>query len=226
MPREILDQTYQNVQEEVLSLGNMVEQATQGAITALLTRDLQASRRIHLGDQAINEKRFAIENAILVLIATKQPMAHDLRLLASMLEIITELERMGDYAKGIARFSLNIGERPIPAVGEDFTQMADLALNMLHDALVSFISEDAEYASAIPAQDDRVDEYYNRLYHKIVVEMINDTGSIDCGTYLLGVAHNLERLADRAVNICEHTIYIATGELVEISSSDLEETTI
>jgi len=223
MTRENLNRQIRQLQDEVLLLGSMVEQAMLNAIDALKRRDLDASRHILADDQLINEKRFAIENAILITIATQQPMAHDLRLLAAMLEVTNELERMGDYAKGIAKVNVHLGESVIPVPIREFGQMADLAVGMLHRALGAFIAEDPKTAYTIPAEDEAVDHLYNQVYRTLVQNMIADPGIIDHANLLMWVAHNLERMADRVTNICERTVFIATGELMEMDSSDDED---
>jgi len=222
MPRESLTKHLIQIQDEVLLLGSMVEQAMRMAVDSLKRRDRSTAREIPKADQRINEKRFAIENAILILIATQQPMAHDLRFLTAMLEVSTELERMGDYAKGIAKVVIRLGDAVIPIPMRDIEKMTDLAISMLHRSLTAFIQEDATTASAIPIDDEQVDALYNDVYRFIVQAMISDPSIIDHANLLLWVAHNLERMADRVTNICERTVFIATGELLEIDSKDDE----
>jgi len=222
MPRESLTKHLIQIQDEVLLLGSMVEQAMRMAVDSLKRRDRSTAREIPKADQRINEKRFAIENAILILIATQQPMAHDLRFLTAMLEVSTELERMGDYAKGIAKVVIRLGDSVIPIPMRDIEKMTDLAISMLHRSLTAFIQEDATTASAIPIDDEQVDALYNDVYRFIVQAMISDPSIIDHANLLLWVAHNLERMADRVTNICERTVFIATGELLEIDSTDDE----
>lgn len=223
MPRETLDRQIHHIQDEVLLLGSMVEQAMLNAVDALKRRDLIAAKQVHEDDVLINEKRFAIENAILILIATQQPIAHDLRLLAAMLEVITELERMGDYAKGVAKVVIKLDEASIPIPMREISQMAELAINMLHRALTAFVNENPNQASAIPEEDDKVDELYNRVHRIIVSDMIADPEIIDNANQIMWVAHNLERMADRVTNICERTVFISTGEMLEMDSTDDEE---
>lgn len=223
MPRETLTRQVHHIQDEILLLGSMVEQAMLNAVEALKQRDIRASHRIFSEDRQINEKRFAIENAILILIATQQPMAHDLRMQAAMLEVITELERMGDYAKGIAKVNIRLGDAAVPMPMREITQMAELVVDMLHRALTAFIDEDAAAASRIPKEDDAVDELYNRIYLTIVNAMIANPETIDHANLLMWVAHNLERMGDRVTNICERTVFIATGELMEMDMNDDEE---
>jgi phosphate transport system protein len=219
MPRQTLDREIHHLQDEVLLLGSMVEQAMLNAVDALKRRDLDAARRIYSDDELINEKRYAIENRVLILFATQQPIAHDLRLLAAILEVITELERMGDYAKGIAKINLLIGSDDTPLPGREISRMADLAVGMLHRALSAFINEDVSMAYRIPQEDDLVDDLYNQIYRKMVAAMIANPEIIDHANYMMWVVHNVERMADRVTNICERTIFIATGELLEISPS-------
>jgi len=222
MPRQTLDREIHHLQDEVLLLGSMVEQALLNAVDALKQRDLKAARRMYDNDDLINEKRYAIENRVLILFATQQPIAHDLRLLAAIMEVITDLERMGDYAKGIAKICLLISQNDSPIPSREISRMCDLAVGMLHRALSAFISENVNMAYRIPQEDDIVDDLYNEIYRKMVAAMIENPAIIDHANYIMWVVHNIERTADRVTNICERTIFIATGELLEISTSDDE----
>jgi len=222
MPRQTLDREIHHLQDEVLLLGSMVEQALLNAVDALKQRDLKAARRVYDNDDLKNEKRYAIENRVLILFATQQPIAHDLRLLAAIMEVITDLERMGDYAKGIAKICLLISQNDSPIPSREISRMCDLAVGMLHRALSAFISENVNMAYRIPQEDDIVDDLYNEIYRKMVAAMIENPAIIDHANYIMWVVHNIERTADRVTNICERTIFIATGELLEISTSDDE----
>jgi phosphate transport system protein len=164
----------------------------------------------------INEKRFAIESEALTLIATQQPMAGDLRVIAAVLEIAHELERMGDYAKGIAKINLMMGDEPLLKPLIDVPLMAEKARSMLHQALEAFVRRDVDLARAIPKQDDEVDALYNQVYRDLLALMMQNPRDIDRATYLLWVAHNLERTADRVANICERVIFMVTGEMMEM----------
>ena len=226
MPRETLDRQIHHLQEEILLLGSMVEQANLEAVDALKRRDNDAARQLYDNDRLINEKRYAIENAILILMATQQPMARDLRLMAAFLEVITELERMGDYAKGIAKITMRLGDSPLLINSmRDFSQMVDLGVSMLHRALGAFIAEDAQQAHDIPDEDEQIDALYNHIRIDMVEAMLRDPSSstIDDANLLMWVAHNLERLADRVTNICERTVFIVTGEMMEMDTNDDEE---
>ena len=183
----------------------------------------RAAQEIYQFDMEVNAKRFAIENETITTLATQQPiMAHDLRLLASILEVTSELERIGDYAKGIARICLIMGNQPPVKPLVDIPRMTDIAVSMLHRSVTAFVTADAELARSIPPEDDQVDELYIQIYRELVTIMFVDPATIDRANYLMWVAHNLERMADRVTNICERTIYIATGELIEINATDDE----
>ncbi len=223
MPRETFDRQLKQLQEELLLLGSMVEQAMLSAINCLKRHDVTMARKLYNDDNIINEKRYAIENGILILIATQQPIAHDLRMLAAMLEVITELERMGDYAKGIAKVTIKLGDSNLPIPIREIDRMAEIAISMLSRALNAFITENARVASTIPLEDDQVDSLYNHVHHSLISVMFSNPEMIDQANLLMWVAHNIERMADRVTNICERTVFIATGELLEIDSSDDEE---
>jgi phosphate transport system protein len=186
----------------------------------LRSRDKAETQRVFQVDTIVNQKRFAIESATLLVIATQQPMAHDLRQLAAILEVANELERIGDYAKGIAKINILLEFEDISAPLRDLEKMAEIAVNMLHRSLTAFISEDIELARAIPADDDLVDDLYKTVYRKLVAVMIANPDIIDHANYYLWAAHNLERSADRVSNICERTIFVVTGELLEVASND------
>jgi phosphate transport system protein len=207
---------------EVANLGRMVEQATLGAVEALDQRDKQTARRIYRADENINDKRFEIENAILSTIATQQPMARDLRVLAASLEVITELERMGDYAKGIARVCIGLADEPHLISMAQLRKMADLAVDMLHRAIDALIEEDEQTARSIPDDDDAIDALFRAVQRELFKYMGEDSDATERANQLLWAAHNLERMADRVTNICERTIFITTGQLIELDVSDDE----
>ena len=222
-PRESFDRYQKELLDDVLILGSMVEQAIQESVEALKKRDLETSQRIYLNDERINQRRYRIESETLTLIATQQPMARDLRFLAAILEVITELERIGDYAKGIARINILLGEEPIIGPFQDLQLMADHGLRMLNKALGAFISRDVETAKIIPLEDDEVDALYNHIYHELMNQMIKDPSFVDRANHLIWAAHNLERMADRVTNICERIVFVVTGEIREMDHSDDEQ---
>jgi len=222
MTREIFTRKIQQIKDEILLLGSMVEQATLDSVIVFKHKDMEAARSLIQEDQAINDKRFAIENAIMILFATQQPLAHDLRMLSAMLLVSNELERMGDYAKGVASNAIRLGASDIPIPIRDIEKMAELGVNMLHRALSAFVNENMELAAKIPDEDDLVDDLFNKAYRSIVNVMVSNPSSIDDASYLLWVVHKLERFADRTINICERTLFIISGEMMEMGVSDDE----
>jgi phosphate transport system protein len=220
MTRQAFDQELYRLQDEVMSLGSMVEEALIQSVETLKKRDFIGSRRLIASDRAINERRYAIEQETMTLIATQQPMASDMRLLAAILEIVTELERMGDYAKGIARINLMIGEQPLIKPLVDLPAMALKAREMLRAALAAFVQRDVEAARAIPQGDDEVDALYNQVYRELISYILEDPHVIEQANQLMWAAHNLERTADRVINLCERVVYAVTGELTELGTDD------
>ncbi len=221
--RDTFDRAQQKLLDQVLVLGSMVEQAVQSSLNALKQRDINAAQNIYNADLHVNEKRYQIETEAITLIATQQPMARDVRFLAAILEIITELERIGDYAKGICKINLLLSDEEIePATFADLQRMADLGLDMLRRALDAFVKQDAAAARQIPSEDDQVDALYNHIYRNLINEMTASPTSIDRANHMMWAAHNLERMADRVTNICERIVYVATGQMKELDSSDDE----
>ncbi len=215
MIRETFDQELQRLQDEVMVLGSMVEQALVESVESLKERDREESQRLVDQDRELNKKRYELEAEALTLIATQQPMARDLRTIAAVLSLASELERIGDYAKGIARINLMMENEELLKPLIDVPRMALKTSDMLHKALEAFIQQDVDLARSIPPMDDEIDGLYNQVYRELLTYIISDPRTIDQATYLLWVAHNLERAADRVINICERVIFTATGEMVE-----------
>lgn len=220
--RKAFEQEIQKLKDEILALGSMVEKAILDSVDSLKERDIPRSKKIYNNDELINEKRFKIERDVMIAIATQQPMAHDLRLLASLLDVAGELERMGDYAKGIAKINIVMGEQELIKPLTDLPRMAEKAADMLHRALTAFITEDVDLAKAIPAEDDEIDALYTQIYRVLITYVIQDPTAIERSNWLIWAAHNLERVGDRVTNICERTIFISTGKMEEVDSSDDE----
>ena len=212
MQRKSFGQELQEVKNEILLLSSMVEQAVMDSATALKDNNLEGARQVLSRDILINRKRFEIEYSIMVLIATQQPIAHDLRLLASSLDICTELERMGDYAKGIATINLRSEGLSLPYILKDLYSMGVKTVDMLHRAMTTFADENVTAAEDIAQEDDIIDECYSRLYQEAVQSVLEDPRNIERANYVIWAAHNLERLGDRVTNICERVVYIAKGE--------------
>ena len=222
MTRETFDRQLKILLDEILLLGSMVEDAILESVESLKLRDKDRAQLVYKNDRKINEKRFQIENDTLTIIATQGPMATDLRVLASIIDVASELERMGDYAKGIALINIRMGDEALLKPLIDIPRMTEITVDMLHQALDAFIHTKVDLAHTIPERDNIVDALYNQVYRELLTYMISDPSTIDQATYLIWVAHNLERTADRVTNICERTLFVDTGELIEIKSSDDE----
>jgi phosphate transport system protein len=214
-----LDRQLGQLQQEVVSLAEIVDKAIMRAVDALKRRDLTESQQVVHEDDYIDQKRYEIEERCIDLIATQQPMARDLRAIIALLHITVELERMGDYAEGIAKISLMMGEEPPLKPLIDIPRMADRATQMLRDSLDSLVSRDVVKANQVCQDDDEVDALYDQVYRELLLFMIQDPQTIEKATYLLWTAHDLERIADRATNIAERVIFLVTGKMVESGSS-------
>jgi phosphate transport system protein len=208
------------IQDEILVMGSMVSKAILRSIDALKNRDIDLAQHIINDDQIVNKKRFEIEEQCIELIATQQPMASDLRIIAAILNIITEIERIGDYAVGIARIVILIGGEPPLKPLVDIPLMAEKTTDMLNRSLDAFINRDAEAAKKIAKEDDLVDHLYDQVFRELLIIMAEDPKTITRATRLIWTAHNLERAADRVTNICERVVFIVTGKMEEISSSN------
>jgi phosphate transport system protein len=216
MARQTFERALRELEDDLLVLGSVVESALVESVAALKNRDMEAAKRIFAGDRLVNERRFDIEDKTLTLIATQQPLAGDLRLLAAVLEIVTELERIGDYAKGICKIQMMMGDAPLIKPLVDIPIMADKAREMLHRALDAFVRRDVELARAVAKSDDEVDALYNQVYHDLMVLMAKSPSNLDQVNNLLWVAHNLERAGDRVTNICERVVFTVTGKMMEL----------
>ena len=219
MVRADFDRSLQALQDDLLTLGDMVVKAISKSLDALKKRDLEASRQVVEEDDVIDEKRFQLEEQCLDLIATQQPIAIDLRTLVAVLHISVELERMGDYAEGIAKISLMMGDEPPLKPLIDIPRMGEKASDMLKRSLEALVNRDTDAALQVCNDDDEVDALYDQVYRELLTYMIQDPQSIHRATYLLWVSHDLERIADRATNIAERVIFLVTGKLVEINVS-------
>jgi len=223
MTRETLDRKLNSLLAEIQSLEELVEKATIGAVEALKRQDQAAAQKIYDDDKIINTRRFDLENDCVITIATQQPiMAGDLRLVASILEVAGELERMGDYAKGIAKICLLIGKEPLIKPLIDIPRMTEITLSMLRRAVSAFINHDVDLARSIPDEDYQVDDLYNQVYRELIMIMFSRPTTIDQANHLMWAAHNLERMADRVTNICERAVYVVTGEMKEVDQTDDE----
>ena len=207
------------IQDDILAMGSMVSKAMLRSIEALKGRDLEIAHQLVADDQKINNKRFEIEEKCIELIATQQPMASDLRIVIAILHITTEIERIGDYAVGIARITVMIGDEPPLKPLIDIPRMAEQTVDMLQRSLNAFLNQDVESAKKINSEDDLVDHLYDQVFRELLTFMAEDPKTITRATRLMWVAHNLERAADRVTNICERVVFVVTGKMEDIGAS-------
>ena len=212
--RSEFDHSLQQLQDSLLGLGSMVEKAIAKAVDALKNRDLDLSRQVIREDDAIDLKRTELEERVVDLIASQQPVAFDLRTLITTLHISMELERIGDYAEGIGKISLMMGDQPPVKPLVDIPRMAEKSAAMLRMALDALVRRDTDLAHQVLSDDDEVDALYDQVYHELLLLMLKDPKVIERATYLLWTAHDLERIGDRATNIAEQVIYLVTGKMV------------
>ncbi|MFA5308517.1 MAG: phosphate signaling complex protein PhoU [Dehalococcoidales bacterium] len=207
------------IQDDVLAMGSMVTKAISRSVEALKNRDLDLANQVIDDDKKVDRKRYEIEEKCVELIATQQPMASDLRIILAVLNIVSEVERIGDYGEGIAKIAIMIGDEPPLKPLIDIPRMADLTVDMLRRSLDAFVSRDAETARKISTEDDTIDQLYDQVFRELLTFMAEDPKTITRATRLIWVAHNLERSADRVTNICERVVFVATGKMEEIGAS-------
>lgn len=217
--RTAFRKSLREIQNDVLAMGSMVEKAISRSIEALKERDLDKARKVISDDLKINNKRFTIEEKCVELIATQQPMAGDLRAIICVLNIITEIERIGDHAEGIAKIVIMIGDEPPLKPLIDIPRMAEKVNDMMHRSLDALINRDAATAKEIVVEDNEVDDLYDQVFRELLSFMAEDPKTITRATRLIWVAHNLERSADRVTNICERVVYMVTGKMEELEVS-------
>ena len=215
--RQVFDRSLEAIRDDLLRLSSMVDRSIADSIKALVDRNGDLARQVSANDATLNDVRYAVEERCYTLIATQQPNATDLRELVGAVSVATNLERIGDHAAGIARLTLRMIDQPLLKHLVDIPQMGEIGREMVKGAVDSFLSRDAALAEAIVRRDKQVDELHRRVYDELVGFMTKDPATIERATYLLWVSHNLERIGDRATNICERAIYVATGELKEFN---------
>ncbi len=209
------NQDLQNLQDELLLMGSMVTQALTDSLEALRRQDLNLAKQIIANDRTINAKRYKLEEECLTLIATQQPMARDMRLIAGVMEISSELERMGDYAKGIARITQYIGKEPLVKPLVHMPQMCEIVVEMLRNSLDAYVNQDIQAARTIPKRDDAVDNLYNTINRELIDIITKNPNRIDHANYLSWAAHNLERAADHATYIAQAVVYVREGTMLK-----------
>jgi phosphate transport system protein len=214
--RALYEAGIEELRNDVVTMSSMVDKAIARAIDALKTQDAQLAAEVKAGDKEIDALRWDAEDAAMTLIATQGPMAGDLRVIAASLQIFTDLERMGDYAVGVAKVVLKTIDEPLLKPLVDIPRMAQLAREMLSDVTTAFIESDAEAAKEIAARDDEIDDLYDQVLRELLTYMMSDPSVINRATHLLWAAHDVERIGDRVTNIAERITYMTSGEFVHL----------
>lgn len=219
MTRAVFERQLNEIQEDMLVLANMVETAITQSVEALKNRDVELARRVIANDTVINQKRYETEEKCIELISLQAPLASDLRTIISVLHITVDLERMGDHAEGIAKIALMLTDEPPLRPYIDIPRMAEMAIRMMDGVLEAYRKRDTARAREIIAADDEVDALHEEVYRELLLLMIEDPQVIQRATYLMWVAHNLERIADRVTNICERVVYLVEGRISDLNVS-------
>lgn len=217
MTRQAFQQRLDQVMSDLLAMGELVNAAIAHSVQSLDDRDAAMAHQVIADDDLINQAMYGLEEEVLVLIATQQPLAGDLRNLMSAASIATELERMGDYAEGIATIALRTIDQPALKPLVDISRMAELGRELLRGQLHAFIDRDAEQARRLARRDDEIDTLYDQVYRELLTFMAEDPRTITRATHLIWVTHNLERIGDRTTNIGERVVFLVTGEVVELN---------
>lgn len=217
MVREHFTQKMTEVKQKVLAMGALVDNIIDSAVTSIQTQDLELARKVNEQDDEIDQLEMEIEKECIMLLALQQPLAKDLRTIASVLKIITDLERMGDNAVNIAKVTLEIGKEPVILSIIDIPRMAEIGRKMLKMSLDAFVNEDISLAQKAAERDEEVDSLYESVINDILNIITEKRELTKQGTKLLFLGRYLERIADHSTNICERTIYMITGELKEIN---------
>jgi phosphate transport system protein len=213
--RSTFDREFDEVRSDLLGMSLLVDTAIKQSMQALLERDTNLADKVITGDIEINKSRFRIEEACLALIATQQPAASDLREIIAILYMIVEMERMGDYAAGIAKTVILMEEEPLLKTFKKIFKMAEISQQMLSDSIQAFMKRDPAWAREIAIRDNEIDELYKIVFQRLIKIMAKDHDMVTRCTYLMWCAHNLERIADRVINITEQIVFMTTGLLKE-----------
>ena len=217
MTRQTFDEQLARTRDDLLAMGDMVEEAINKAVQALVNRNVDLARQVIDNDEQINLALRNIQENCEVLIATQQPMATDLRFILAIYNIANELERTGDYAEGIARIAIRLADEPMLKPYIDIPRMTQKGCELLRGQLHAFVNRDMDTARALAQGDDEIDALYDQVYRELLFLMVQDPKIITQATHLLWVTHNLERIGDRTTNLGEQVVYMITGQVEELN---------
>jgi phosphate transport system protein len=217
--RSTLERSLVTIQDDLLRLASMVDQAITLSTQALMERNRDLATSVSANDVLLNQTRFATEERCYHLLATQQLVATNLRVIVGTVSVATNLERIGDHAAGIARLTLRMIDSPPLRPITMLPQMGETARIMVREAVDAFLKHDVALAEQVISRDRTIDQLHRHAYDELIACMMRDSTTVERATLLLWVSHNYERIGDRATNICERAIYVATGELKEYPSS-------
>ena len=215
--RKTYSQELEHLQHSLLEMGAMAEELIKSSVKSLIEKDIALADKTIAADDEIDEKEAEIDAMCMKLIALQQPMAGDLRLISSVLKIVTDVERLSDHTTKIAKKAKILSELPQLKPYVDLPKMANRVIEMFKLSLDAFIRHDYAMASKIIEMDDEIDVYNHKIFRELVDYMIKDPASINYVAHLMVVVQSLERIADHVTNICERIIYIATGDLPKLN---------
>jgi phosphate transport system protein len=213
--RSTFDREFDEVRSSLFGMSVLVDTAINRSVQALSARDTDLADLVINGDVEINKTRYKIEEDCLALIATQQPAASDLREIIAILYIIVEMERIGDYAAGISKTVILMGEEPLLKTFKKIFKMAEISRSMLADSIQAYMKRNPTWAREIAARDNEIDELYNIVFQRLIKIMVKEHDMVTRCTYLMWCSHNLERIADRVINISEQIVFMTTGMLKE-----------
>ncbi len=205
---------YQNI----LRMGTMVEEALKKALVAISDQDLGLARQVIDEDIRIDEMQAKIEDECALLIATESPVASDLREIITAVKIVSNIERIGDHARHIARAVDKLKSPALLATVPKFKKLAELGIGMIHDAVTAFVEQDADRAREVANRDDLIDDMHAELYREIVEIMTRDQSLVEEGITMTLLARFMERLGDHVTNICEWIVFAKQGKHIELNS--------
>lgn len=213
MTRAHYERSLAALRHRVLHMGGVVALSISSAMDALQRQDVGLAQNLIDADTAIDQQRHEIEREAFLLLATQQPTARDLRAVTALATIASELERIGDYSEGIAKLTLRMAAEPLRGSLSDIASMAAITQGLLSDILTALDTDDLTRAGEVWAKDDEVDDLYEHVFAIVIADMAADVSAVRRGTYVLWVAHKVERMADRVANIAEQVAFIATGDV-------------
>jgi len=217
MVRKAFEANIQELHNDLIRMGSIVEKQIHGCIDALVNKNIEKAKKIMKDDDIVDDLEREIENKAIRLIAMQAPLAIDLRNIFTTTKIVTDLERMADYAVDVAKITVRIKDEKYVKQLIHIPRMGELVVIMIRDALDAYVEEDVEKAYEVCKRDDEVDKIYKEVFNELLQVMIDDQSTVNQATQLLFICKWLERIADHTTNICEWTIYLVTGEKTNLN---------